>query len=68
MTVVSDVRSCCAGIKHAEAVFSKLALQSLDSESKAVFHECMMSLTEVADQLNKRILELENEEPEYRNT
>ncbi|WP_338754567.1 DUF1657 domain-containing protein [Bacillus sp. FJAT-52991] len=65
MTIASDVKTCTAGLKHAEAVFSKLALMSDDPTAKEIFHESMMSLHEVIEQMNKRIYELENHEPQY---
>ncbi|KKB33395.1 DUF1657 domain-containing protein [Bacillus thermotolerans] len=65
MTVVSDVKTCTAGLKHAEAIFSKLALLSEDPEAKQLFHDSMMTIQEVIDQMNERIYKLENEEPQY---
>ncbi|KAB7706238.1 DUF1657 domain-containing protein [Bacillus aerolatus] len=65
MTVASDVKTCTAGLKHAEAVFSKMALLSSDPDAQQLFHESMLTIHEVIEQMNKRIFELENEEPQY---
>ncbi|MFK2826699.1 DUF1657 domain-containing protein [Bacillus sp. B190/17] len=65
MTVASDVKTCTAGLKHAEAVFSKLALLSNDPEAQQLFHESMLTIHEVIGRMDKRIFELENEEPQY---
>ncbi|WP_100331189.1 DUF1657 domain-containing protein [Bacillus xiapuensis] len=65
MTVASDVKTCTAGLKHAEAVFSKLAMLSQDQESQRVFHESMETLHDVISRMNQRIYELEKAEPQY---
>ncbi|KMY53947.1 MULTISPECIES: DUF1657 domain-containing protein [Bacillaceae] len=66
MTVASDVKTCTAGLKQAEAVFSRLALLSSDPEAKRLFHESMLTMQEIIERMNNRIFELENEEPQYR--
>lgn len=66
MTVASDVKVCTAGLKQAEAVFSKLALLSSDPEAQRLFHESMLTMQEIIERMNKRIFELENEEPQYK--
>ena len=66
MTIASDVKTCTAGLKQAEAVFSKLALLASDPEAKQLFHESMLTMQEIVERMNKRIFQLENEEPQYR--
>ncbi|KIL74301.1 DUF1657 domain-containing protein [Bacillus badius] len=66
MTVASSIKTCTAGLKQAEAVFSKLALLSSDPKAQQVFHESMRTMQEIIERMNKRIFEIENEEPQYR--
>lgn len=66
MTIASDVKQCAASLKGVEAGLSNLALQTLDDESKRVLHETMMKVNEVLKDVQKRVGELEREEPQYK--
>lgn len=66
MTVASNVKQCLSTIKGIEAQLSSLALNSLDEEAKAIFHETTLSISTVKKDLQYRVLELERQEPQYK--
>lgn len=66
MTIAANVKQCLAAIKGIEAQLSSLALNSLDEEAKAVFHETSLIMGGVKKDLQYRVLELERDEPQYK--
>lgn len=66
MTVGSDVKQCLSNIKSIEAQLSSLSLNSLDEDTKGVFHQTMLTMTNVKKDLQERVLELERLEPQYK--
>ncbi|MFK4997848.1 DUF1657 domain-containing protein [Bacillus sp. N9] len=53
----------CKGIS---ASFSDLAIKSTDEATKAIFHECMMEMEPVINDLRDRIERMKLEELQYR--
>lgn len=66
MTVASNVKQCVAAIKEIEAQLSSLALSSLDPEAQRVFHDTTIIIGDVKKDIQKRVLELERLEPQYK--
>ncbi|MFJ7639789.1 DUF1657 domain-containing protein [Peribacillus sp. NPDC097225] len=66
MTIASDVKQCAASLRGVEAGLSSLALRTQDDESKRILHETMMKVNEVMKDIQKRVGELEREEPQYK--
>ncbi|GHI00951.1 DUF1657 domain-containing protein [Neobacillus kokaensis] len=66
MTIASNVKQCLATIRGIESQLSSLALNSLDEEAKAIFHESAMTIETVKKDLQFRVLELERQEPQYK--
>jgi hypothetical protein len=66
MTIAASVKQCLSSIKGIEAQLSSLALNSLDETAKEVFHESMTVMAAVGKDLQKRVLELERLEPQYK--
>lgn len=66
MTVASDVKQCLTNIKSIEAQLSSLSFNSLDEGAKQVFHETMLTISLVKQDLQERVLELERLEPQYK--
>lgn len=66
MTVASNVKQCVATIKDIEAQLSALALSSLDEEAKRAFHETTLIMEDIKKDIQKRVLELERLEPQYK--
>ncbi|MEH7255504.1 DUF1657 domain-containing protein [Neobacillus niacini] len=68
MTIAANVKQCLSSIKGIEAQLSSLALNSVDEGAKDVFHETMLTIVDVKKDLQKRVLELERLEPQYKSS
>ncbi|MGE6379499.1 DUF1657 domain-containing protein [Peribacillus muralis] len=66
MTIASEVKQCVSSLKGIEAGLSSLALRTQDEESQRILHETMLVVNEVMKQVQKRVGELELEEPQYK--
>ncbi|MGG3892172.1 DUF1657 domain-containing protein [Metabacillus fastidiosus] len=66
MTVGSDVKQCLAIVKGIDASLSNLAIVSQDKEAQRIFHEMMLVMGEVKEDLQKRVSKLELEEFQYK--
>lgn len=66
MTIASDVKQCAASLRGVEAGLSSLALRTQDDESKRILHETMLKVNEVMKDVQRRVGELEREEPQYK--
>lgn len=66
MTVASDVKSCVASLKSAQASLEQFALATENEAAKAMFEFASETTQQVIDQMNQRVTELENEEPQYK--
>lgn len=68
MTIASNVNQCLATIKGIEAQLSIFALNSMDEEAQKTFHEAMLVMDEIKNDLLVRKNKLEFEEPQYKTT
>lgn len=68
MTVASNVKQCLFTIKNIESQLSSLAINSLEEEAMRAFHEATLTMEDVKKDLQKRVLELERLEPQYKGT
>ena len=66
MTVISNVKQTLATIKSIEAQLSELALLSKDPSAQETFHDMMLLMEEVKQDLYKRTMEMQLEEPQYK--
>ncbi len=66
MTVASNVKQCMVSLKSAKETLSNLALKSSDEQTKRTFHESMIEVEEIISDLQRRIGQLEFEEPQYK--
>lgn len=66
MTVASQVKQCVASLKTIEATFHSLAIRSQDEEAAEVFQQSCQTTRKVLVDLEKRVGELELEEPQYK--
>nr|WP_251025862.1 DUF1657 domain-containing protein [Bacillus sp. ISL-47] len=55
-----------ATVRSIEIQLSSLALTSLDKEAKRLFHESMMEIAEIKEDLENRKKVIEFEEPQYK--
>jgi hypothetical protein len=68
VTIASNVKQCLSTIKGIEAQLSSFALNSLDEDAQAIFHEAALTIGEVEKDLQYRVLELERREPQYKDS
>ena len=66
MTVISNLKQTIATLKGIEAQLSSLALNSSEEEAQKTFHETMLVIEEIKNDLNDRKVEMEFEEPQYK--
>jgi Protein of unknown function (DUF1657) len=66
MTVISNVKQCLSTLKGIEAQLSTLALNAEEEKAGQTFHEMMLVIEEVKKDLQDRKVEMELEEPQYK--
>lgn len=66
MTVGSDMKQCLANVKSIEATLSMMAIQSRDEETKRLFHEEMLVIEEIKQDMFKRVGVIEREERQFK--
>lgn len=66
MTVGSEVKSCFSSIKSAEATLNILASKAQDQQTKEIFAQVQQIIAEIKDDLQKQVLYLSREEPQYK--
>ena len=66
MTIISNVKQTIATLKGIEAQLSILALNSQEEEAQSTFHDMMLLIEEVKNDLHNRQVEMELEEPQYK--
>lgn len=66
MTIATQVKSCLASLKSAQANLEQFALGTQNEEAKAVFTNAAQTTQQVVQQLEERVKQLEMEEPQYR--
>ncbi len=65
MTVASDVKTCVASLKSAQASLEQFALSTQNKEAKQMFENASKAAQQIVDQVSSRVQQLENEEPQY---
>ncbi|WP_442600500.1 DUF1657 domain-containing protein [Paenibacillus sp. KN14-4R] len=65
MTVGSQVKTCLASLKGAQASLEQFALGTQNQEAKTLFTNAAQQTQQVVDQVESRVQQLENEEPQY---
>jgi len=66
MTVASQVKTCVASLKGAQASLEQFALETQNQEAKELFTNAAMQTNQVLQQVESRVQQLENEEPQYK--
>lgn len=59
MSNAASIKQCLVNLKGIEAQLSSLALNSIDTSAQEVFHQSMLTITSVKNDLQTRVLELE---------
>jgi len=65
MTVASNVKQTLASLKGIESQLSAFALNSMEEEAQKAFHEAMVLVGEIKNDIQLRVYQLEREEKEY---
>lgn len=66
MTVASDVKTCVASLKSAQASLEQFALATENQEAKTLYTNAAGQTQQVLQQVETRVQQLENEEPQYK--
>jgi hypothetical protein len=66
MTVASDVKTCLASLKSAQASLEQFALSTQNQEAKTTFTSAAQATEQIIAQVQTRVQQLENEEPQYK--
>ncbi|AVQ98867.1 DUF1657 domain-containing protein [Oceanobacillus sp. M65] len=65
MTVGSQVKTCFSSIKSVEASLQMLAEKTYEQNSYQAFKDAEAIITEVKNDLQKQVIMLSKEEPQY---
>ncbi|KWX69689.1 DUF1657 domain-containing protein [Paenibacillus jilunlii] len=66
MTVASQVKTCVSSLKSAQASLEQFAMETQNQEAKTLFTNAAQQTQQIVDQVQSRVTELENEEPQYK--
>lgn len=66
MTVVNQVRQTIAGLKSVQASFEQFALQTENPQAKQLYKNAAEQTQQVLNEVEPRLKEIEQEEPQYR--
>jgi len=66
MTVASQVKTCVASLKSAQASLEQFALSTQNQEAKTLFTNAAQQTQQILSQVESRVTQLENEEPQYK--
>jgi hypothetical protein len=66
MTVATDVKTCLASLKSAQASLEQFALSTQNQEAKETFTKAAQDTQQIIEQIANRVQQLENEEPQYK--
>jgi hypothetical protein len=66
MTVASEVKTCLATLKSAQASLEQFALSTQNQDAKTLFQNASISTQQIVDSVSTRVGQLENEEPQYK--
>ncbi|MNE01238.1 hypothetical protein D3C76_85110 [compost metagenome] len=66
MTVASQVKTTLASLKSAQASLETFALGTQNQEAKTLFTNAAEQTQKIVTQVEGRVKQLENEEPQYK--
>lgn len=66
MTIASDVKTCLASLKSAQASLEQFALSTQNQEAKNLFGNAAKSTELVVQQVESRVQQIEQQEPQYK--
>ncbi|MFD3261009.1 DUF1657 domain-containing protein [Paenibacillus lentus] len=66
MTVAAQVKTTLASLKSAQANLEQFALNTQNQDAKNLFTTAAQQTQQIVDQVQTRVQQLENEEPQYK--
>ena len=66
MTISSDVKTCLASLKSAQASLEQFALGTQNKEAKQLFENSAKTTQQVVQQVESRVQQIEKQEPQYK--
>lgn len=66
VTVASQVKTCVASLKSAQASLETFALSTENQEAKQLFTDAATQTGQIVQQVEARVQQLEMEEPQYK--
>ncbi|MGP4040645.1 DUF1657 domain-containing protein [Gracilibacillus sp. D59] len=66
MTVINDVKTTLANLKSAQASFETFALGTENQQAKQLYQQSAKDTQTIIDNLEPRVTEIEQEEPQYK--
>lgn len=66
MTVASQVKTTLASLKSAQASLEQFALETQNQEAKTLYINAASQAQQIVQQVQSRVQQLENEEPQYK--
>ncbi|THE09344.1 DUF1657 domain-containing protein [Bacillus timonensis] len=66
MTVINDVKTALAGLKSAQASFETFALSTENKQAKQLYQDAATQTQSVIDNVEPRVQQIEQEEPQYK--
>ncbi|CAI6086954.1 DUF1657 domain-containing protein [Cohnella ginsengisoli] len=66
MTVASQVKTTVASLKSAQASLEQFAIGTQNQQAKQLFTDAAAQTQQIVDQVEQRVQQLEQEEPQYK--
>ncbi|CAH1191351.1 MULTISPECIES: DUF1657 domain-containing protein [Paenibacillus] len=66
MTVASQVKTCLSSLKSAQASLEQFAMETQNEEAKTLFTNAAEQTQQIVQQVEGRVTQLEQEEPQYK--
>jgi hypothetical protein len=66
LTVASQVKTTVASLKSAQASLEQFALETQNQEAKTLFTNAASQTAQIVSDVQSRVQQLENEEPQYK--
>ncbi|KAB2332138.1 DUF1657 domain-containing protein [Cytobacillus depressus] len=66
MTVITNIKQTIAGLKSAQASLEGFALETDNQQAKQLYKNTAQQTQLIIDQLNPRLQQVEQEEPQYK--
>jgi hypothetical protein len=66
LTVASQVKTCVASLKSAQASLEQFDLETQNQEAKTLYTNAAGQTQQICQQIENRVQQLETEEPQYK--